>query len=102
MAADSASQRQWGVPEEGSVPDTDTMYPAAPVAEGDGVVPIGEAWESIAAVAPEAAAVAPFRMLEDVPPDLRQAWANAWVFALSRVREAMEASDDRRTDLALR
>ena len=41
-------------------------------------------------------------MLEDVPFDLRQAWANAWVLTLTKVREAMEAGDGRREMLALR
>jgi hypothetical protein len=41
-------------------------------------------------------------MLEDVPRELRQAWANAWVATLSRVREAMDAGDEERAGLALR
>ena len=104
MDAEEAVQRQWGQPKEGDEPDLETMYPTMPAAEVDdsGAVPLGEAYGLIEAFTVEETCVAPFRMLEDVPCFLRQAWANAWSTTIDNVRAAEQRGDEHGEMIALR
>ena len=60
------------------------------------------AWDAINAFTADQVSVAPFRMLENVPSNLLQQWADAFAFVTDEVKAAMEGDEGADLDAALK